>query len=299
MESLGKYLKQERELRNLSLKEVAKSTKIREQFLKAIEEDRYDLLPSIVYVKGYLTLYAKYLGLDPKEVILQYQNYLKSLIVSKPPELQQQIKPQKKRVRPWLFFTIIFVVTLLLAFFVYIISHKPPQWSPPSEDKKSTTPPPLPIQEKMGIQSPDQTKQREILNQKEEEAKNTIQTKIHAFEVLEASMGTGIEREGGRLILIGKCSEFPCNNQRAYFYTRIKTKREGKIAHVWLWEGKEFHRIEIEVKPPAWSVYSYLTLRPPLDGNWKAEARYGDHVLTTISFKATGFPDYSMKEKER
>jgi len=41
MESLGKYLKAERELRNLSLEETAKFTKIRKQFLEAIEEDRY------------------------------------------------------------------------------------------------------------------------------------------------------------------------------------------------------------------------------------------------------------------
>jgi cytoskeletal protein RodZ len=40
MESPGKYLKAERELRNLSLEEVAKFTKIKEDFLKAIEEDR-------------------------------------------------------------------------------------------------------------------------------------------------------------------------------------------------------------------------------------------------------------------
>jgi len=56
MESPGKYLKAERELRNLSLEEVSKSTKIKEDFLKAIEEDRYEFLPPVVYVKGLLTI---------------------------------------------------------------------------------------------------------------------------------------------------------------------------------------------------------------------------------------------------
>jgi cytoskeletal protein RodZ len=41
MEFPGKYLKAQRELRNLSLEEIAKSTKIRERFLRAIEEDQY------------------------------------------------------------------------------------------------------------------------------------------------------------------------------------------------------------------------------------------------------------------
>lgn len=287
MESPGKYLKAERELRNLSLEEVVKFTKIRKDFLSAIEEDRYEFLPPAVYVKGFLNAYAKYLGLDPKGVILQYQNYLKSLIVSKSPELQQHITFQKKRVRLWLFFIIIFAITLLIAFFVYNISKKPSE-SPPSVDKKSIIPLPLPIQEKVGIQSPDQAKQREILNQKEKEAKeakDAILTKTYPFEVLEASMGMGIEREGGRLILKGKCSEFIANNQRAYLFTRIKSQSVGKIAHVWIWEGKEFHRIEMEVRPPTWSVSSYLTLRSHHLGNWKAEVRYGDKILSSINFK--------------
>jgi cytoskeletal protein RodZ len=93
MESLGKYLKAERELRNLSLEETAKFTKIRKQFLKAIEEDRYELLPPAVYVKGFLTIYAKYLGLDPYDVVLRYQNYLKSLTIPQPIELREQIPP--------------------------------------------------------------------------------------------------------------------------------------------------------------------------------------------------------------
>jgi len=71
VESLGKYLKTERERRNLSLEEAAKFTKIRIQFLRAIEEDRYELLLPNVYVKGFLTQYVRYLGLNPNEVILR------------------------------------------------------------------------------------------------------------------------------------------------------------------------------------------------------------------------------------
>ena len=77
MESLGKYLKKERENRKISLKEVAKNIKVREQFLRSVEEDRHDLLPSPTYVKGFLSAYAKYMGLDPNEVILRYENFLK------------------------------------------------------------------------------------------------------------------------------------------------------------------------------------------------------------------------------
>ena len=102
MESLGKYLKTEKERRNLSLEEAAKSTKIRIQFLRAIEEDRYELLLPSVYVKGFLTQYVKYLGLNPNEVILRYQEYQKSLNV-KLLKVQPKIPLPQKRVILWFF----------------------------------------------------------------------------------------------------------------------------------------------------------------------------------------------------
>jgi cytoskeletal protein RodZ len=113
MDSPGKYLKATRELRNLSLKRIAKSTKIREVFLRAIEEDKYELLPAAFYVKGFLTLYARYLRLDPHDVGLRYQNHLKNLTISQPLEVEQQIPPPKKRVRPWLFLVAISVIKSL------------------------------------------------------------------------------------------------------------------------------------------------------------------------------------------
>jgi transcriptional regulator with XRE-family HTH domain len=287
MEPPGKYLKTERELRNLSLEEIAKSTKIREAFLRAIEEDRYELLPSAVYVKGFLTIYAKYLGLDPHDILLRYQNYLKSLTISPPLELQQQIPTPKKRVRPWVFFILAFAIILVIAFFIYYTFHEHSEWVAPSfEDIPSPSiPSPLQSQEKAENQITHQAVKEDISKLKEAETKDTVLPESPPLEVLEASIGTGIERKDGRLVLIGKCSEFTCNYQRAYFFTRIKAQREGKIAHVWLLEGKEFNRIEIEVKPPAWSVYSYITLRPQHVGNWKAEVRDGDNVLRSLSFK--------------
>lgn len=109
MESPGKFLKKERETRNISLEEISKFTKVREHYLKAIEEDKYELLPAIPYVKGFLNVYARYLMLNPKDIILQYENYLKSLI---PPEtLQLQHAPiKKKTARAWFFLSLISII---------------------------------------------------------------------------------------------------------------------------------------------------------------------------------------------
>ena len=90
MESVGKYLKAERESQNLSLQEVSESTKIRELLLRALEEDRYDLISSPVYVKGFLDAYARYLGLDSNEIILKYQENYEKKTPLKGPGLEQR-----------------------------------------------------------------------------------------------------------------------------------------------------------------------------------------------------------------
>jgi len=102
-ESPGKFLRKERETRNISLGEISKFTKIKEHYLKAIEEDRYELLPATPYVKGFLNGYAKYLTLNPKDIVRQYENYLRSLVPTQPAELQYQVPPKKKSLRAWFF----------------------------------------------------------------------------------------------------------------------------------------------------------------------------------------------------
>jgi len=108
MESLGKFLRKERETRNISLEQVSKFTKIKQHHLKAIEEGRPELLPPTPYVKGYLNVYAKYLTLDPRTIILRYEEYLKSLIPPEPVQLQHQALHKKKTARPWYSLSFIF-----------------------------------------------------------------------------------------------------------------------------------------------------------------------------------------------
>ena len=168
MESLGKYLKAERESQNLSLQEVSESTKIREPLLRALEEDRYDLISSPVYVKGFLDAYARYLGLDSNEIILQYQeNYEKKTPLKGPgleqrktsPSLERKVTFSKKRVTLWLLIIAISVMVLLIATVIYRISLKSRHGSfPLTEDGSALTPvPPVPspppIQEETDTQT--------------------------------------------------------------------------------------------------------------------------------------------------
>jgi cytoskeletal protein RodZ len=167
MESVGKYLKAERESQNLSLQEVSESTKIRELLLKALEEDRYDLISSPVYVKGFLDAYARYLGLDSNEIILQYQkNYAKKTPLKGPgleqrktsPSLERKVTFSKKRVTLWLFIIATSVMLLLIGMVIYRISLKPRHGSPRLSEEESApipvppVPSPPPIQEEADTQ---------------------------------------------------------------------------------------------------------------------------------------------------
>jgi cytoskeletal protein RodZ len=76
------------------LREVSKNTRVREYILRAIEEDQPELLPPATYVKGFLLAYAKYLGLDPNDVLLRYERALKGESAVLPPP--QPLTPIQK-----------------------------------------------------------------------------------------------------------------------------------------------------------------------------------------------------------
>ena len=115
--SPGKYLKAKRESQGISLRQVADATRIREAVLRAIEEDRYEDLPHI-YVKSFLSAYAKCLGLDPTDVIMLHQKYAEKLSFSKSRVLKHPSASRRKRVNVRLL-VISISVALLIALIVY------------------------------------------------------------------------------------------------------------------------------------------------------------------------------------
>ncbi len=72
-ETFGEYLRRERELRQISLQEVAEGTKIAIHMLKAMEADQWEKLPAELFIKGFVKSYAEFIGLVPEEVLLRYQ----------------------------------------------------------------------------------------------------------------------------------------------------------------------------------------------------------------------------------
>jgi cytoskeletal protein RodZ len=155
-ETLGKYLKNQRESKKISLREVAKNTRVREHVLRAIEEDQYHLLPPATYVKGFLLAYAKYLKLDPNDVLLRYETVLKGGPITRPstqpPRPKQEVppaqpsKPKGKVLwntkQTWVVVGVI-VISFIVFYFFSPFAPKPPTEPIPGKlvERKSPTVP--------------------------------------------------------------------------------------------------------------------------------------------------------------
>ncbi len=118
IESPGKYLKAKRDSQRISLSQVADATRISEASLRAIEGDRYEDLPYI-YVKSFLSAYAKCLGLDPTDMITLHQKYVDKLSLSKNQVSKHPSATPRRRVIVRLL-VISISVALLIAVIAYI-----------------------------------------------------------------------------------------------------------------------------------------------------------------------------------
>jgi len=74
MFEIGESLREARLKRGLSPADVQKAIRIRDRYLQALEEERWELLPGDAYVKGFLRTYADYLGLDGSLYVDEYNS---------------------------------------------------------------------------------------------------------------------------------------------------------------------------------------------------------------------------------
>ena len=69
MSGFGAYLRKRREEKGITLQEVVEKTRVHLRYLEAMEKGEFHLLPGPAYVRGFLRLYAKAVGLDPEAVV--------------------------------------------------------------------------------------------------------------------------------------------------------------------------------------------------------------------------------------
>jgi cytoskeletal protein RodZ len=70
--NFGERLKREREMREVSLEELTKATRISTRFLQALENESWEKLPGGVFGRGFVRTIARYLGLDEESLLSEY-----------------------------------------------------------------------------------------------------------------------------------------------------------------------------------------------------------------------------------
>ncbi|MBA3733912.1 MAG: helix-turn-helix domain-containing protein [Actinobacteria bacterium] len=74
MFEIGNSLREARHRQSLDFPEIEQGTKIRGKYLRALEDEQFDVLPAQTYVKGFLRSYAEYLGLDGQLYVDEYNS---------------------------------------------------------------------------------------------------------------------------------------------------------------------------------------------------------------------------------
>ena len=72
MESVGEFFRQVREAKGLTVDEVSSKTRIRSDFVKALEDGNFAKLPDQVFARGFVRSYARSLGLDEEDAIHRF-----------------------------------------------------------------------------------------------------------------------------------------------------------------------------------------------------------------------------------
>jgi hypothetical protein len=90
MFEIGNTLREARLRKGLDISECELATKIRPKYLRALEDEHFDLLPSPAYIRGFLRSYAEFLDLDGQLVIDEYESRFGAFdnpdVVRRPPE---------------------------------------------------------------------------------------------------------------------------------------------------------------------------------------------------------------------
>ena len=95
MFEIGNSLREARMRRGVDFAQAELATKIRGKYLRALEEEQFDLLPAETYVKGFLRNYAEYLGLDGQLYVDEFNSRFVSGEEHEPRARRSAARPQR------------------------------------------------------------------------------------------------------------------------------------------------------------------------------------------------------------
>ncbi|WP_236603921.1 helix-turn-helix domain-containing protein [Sandaracinus amylolyticus] len=111
-------MRHEREVRQISLEELAQTTRIPLKMLQHLEEDRHDHLPGEVFARGFLKSYARAIGVPEGEAVERWAQHRRPQIAAPAPIAAATITPPERSRR----FGIAIALVILLILFTLALS---------------------------------------------------------------------------------------------------------------------------------------------------------------------------------
>ena len=96
--TIGSLLRDRRREKGLTIEQIAETTKIRSEYLSALENSLYDTFPSEVYLKGFLKNYAKFLGISPDHALALYRRENIVKVTKKKYDFVEKIKDKTSKI---------------------------------------------------------------------------------------------------------------------------------------------------------------------------------------------------------
>src|SRR5512147_2767474 len=149
MESIGEFFKQVRETKGLTVDEVASKTRIRSDFVKALEEGNFAKLPDQVFARGFVRSYARSLGLDEEDAIHRFiqsagafyeKQDERERLKARQVEEERKRRANRKAVAIAIGIAILTLVVLLSREQSSVLVRRASTEAPPASTKRTVTP---------------------------------------------------------------------------------------------------------------------------------------------------------------
>ena len=124
MESIGQYLRRNREVRAMSMEEVSRATRIPVANLERLENDHFDDLPGEVFVRGFMKSYAGALHVPVDEVLARYTSGRRVTTVTPLPMTSPIQKTQGRRFGVAIAFVVLLILFTLALSIVLNARHR-------------------------------------------------------------------------------------------------------------------------------------------------------------------------------
>lgn len=108
----GEILKKAREAKGFSQEEVAKQLNFLPIYIPSLENENFEVLQNKTFIKGYMRAYARFLKIDPEEVLTSFNEHYPQFANHNPIQPVEGVKAPKSRNLLFKFFTLLIVLTL-------------------------------------------------------------------------------------------------------------------------------------------------------------------------------------------